>query len=539
MFVNVDNYIDEIKQALPHFVFYRRGYESPVLMGFGDYFENRKNSKLTDCYCTACHERYEDGVNKPSEYKHKTVGRCARCGAVVERRSMGYSRSRIWEQMNFAVFEGAGDIMRISCIKAYLRFKDPDDFEPEYDWYEVTRYQLEPQKAVQYYERFLSPEHEYKWTPKASKPSEPNFARGGFYADRHYTLINRIALCNSFLKYIDRDMDERASDSGVLPSPYIEWLCRYAEHPQLEYIMHGGLQCLAEDYVLHRVKGVRFNWKSNDLKKILRLSKSELLFMQEQEGTRYEQYIRFRRDVFQGRTAEETVKYFKEFRCSEKLLLEINQLTGLKMKKVMDYTLRKMNKEGAYFFCTCYRDYLNDCKALKYDLTDTAITMPKDLFKMHDRVAKILKVKEDEILKQKMQELVESRQAMEVTDMELGLSIRQPYSIKEIVKEGRKLQHCVGGYADRHAAGKLTILFLRKLSDPFTPYYTMEVSNDLRIVQCRGYKNNMAGNTKPEEIEIFEERYQEYLDHLKAERMKAEKKAKRKQQKQKKAKTAA
>lgn len=529
MFVNVDNYLDEIKAAMPHYVFYRRGYKAPELMGFGDFCESEKNRKFTDCYCTACHERYEDGVNKPSEYKHKTVGRCARCGAVVERRSMGYSRLGTRETDNFAVFEGAGDIMRISCIKATLKFGDADELEPEYEWYEVTRYQLEPQNAVQYYDRFDSFDREWKWLPKKNKPSEPNFALGGFYMDRHYTLINQIALSNSFLKYIERDMNERASETGILPSPYIEWLCRYAEHPQLEYIMHGGLQCLAEDYVLHRVKGVRFNWKSNDLKKILRLSKPELLFMQEQEGTRYDQYIRFRRDVFQGKTAEETVKYFKEFRCSEMLLLEINQLTGLKIKKIMDYTLRKMNKEGAYFFCTCYRDYLNDCKALKYDLKDTAITMPKDLFKMHDRVAKILKVREDEILKEKMQELVESRQAMEVTDMELGLSIRQPYNIKEIVKEGKKLRHCVGGYADRHAEGKLTILFLRKLSDPFTPFYTMEVSNDLRIVQCRGYKNNMAGNPKPQEIEIFEERYQEYLDHLKAERVKAEKKTKRRQ----------
>ena len=528
-FVHIDNYIDEIKQAMPHFVFYRRGYNAPELVGFGDFCESEKSRKATDCYCTACHIRYTDGVNKPSEYKHKTMGRCANCGAVVERRSMGYSRGGIYETMNFAVFEGAGDIMRISCIKARLRFADPDDMEPEYDWYEVTRYQLEPQNALQFIERFDSFDREYKWQPKVSKPSEPNFSRGGFYIERHYTLINRIALCSSFLKYIDRDMDERASDSGILPSPYIEWLCRYAEHPQLEYFLHGGLQCLAEDYVLHRVKGVRFNWKSNDLKKILRLSKPELVFVQEQEGARYDQYIRFRREVFQGKTAEETIKYYKEFWQSQELLIVIQKHTGLKMKKVMDYALRKMNKEGAYFFCTCWRDYLNDCEALKYDLKDTAITMPKDLFKMHDRVAKILKVREDELLKAKMEELIESRHAMEVTDMELGLTIRQPYSIKEIVQEGKKLSHCVGGYADRHAAGKLTILFLRQLSDPYTPYYTMEVSNDLQIVQCRGYKNNMAGNKKPELIEIFEERFQEYLDHIKAERKKAEKKAKRRQ----------
>ena len=74
MFVNVDDHMDEISSYMPHYVFYRRGYRSPALVGFGDYFEDEKDSKCTDCYCTACHERYEDTVNPPSAYKHKAIG---------------------------------------------------------------------------------------------------------------------------------------------------------------------------------------------------------------------------------------------------------------------------------------------------------------------------------------------------------------------------------------------------------------------------------------------------------------------------------
>ena len=36
-FVNVDAYLDEIKEYMPHYVFYRRGYSAPELVGFGDY----------------------------------------------------------------------------------------------------------------------------------------------------------------------------------------------------------------------------------------------------------------------------------------------------------------------------------------------------------------------------------------------------------------------------------------------------------------------------------------------------------------------
>ena len=62
-----------------------------------------------------------------------------------------------------------------------------------------------------------------------------------------------------------------------------------------------------------------------------------------------------------------------------------------------------------------------------------------------------------------------------------------------------------------HAAHELTIMFLRKKDEPDTPYYTIEVSNELKIVQCRGYRNNNAGNKKTQDIINFENEYQKYL----------------------------
>ena len=55
--------------------------------------------------------------------------------------------------------------------------------------------------------------------------------------------------------------------------------------------------------------------------------------------------------------------------------------------------------------------------------------------------------------------------------------------------------------------GKLSIMFLRKVSEPNKPYYTVEVSQYGGIVQCRGYRNNVVqngGEDKPQEIKDFE-----------------------------------
>ena len=114
---------------------------------------------------------------------------------------------------------------------------------------------------------------------------------------------------------------------------------------------------------------------------------------------------------------------------------------------------------------------------------------------------------------------------------EKGLAVILPKSVAEIVEEGRALSHCVGGYADRHAEGLLHIVFLRRLDDLTTPYYTIEVNTEGRMVQCRGYANNAVyndGEPKPQEIKDFEAEYQQYIIRsIKEFKKKRKKKARR------------
>ena len=529
-FVNIEAYMDEIRQYMPQFVFYRRGRACPTIQVLDIEF-GEENRKATDCYCTCCHQRYTDYDRTPDTYKHKTKGTCHNCGAQVEYREMFRGRKSYYYSWDFVVFEGAGDIMRISCVVVTQKFEDCE-FEPKYDWYEVTRYSLEPNNAVQYlqYWRRIGKEGETAlvWDKKKGRASQPNFHSGGFYSRNYgYTLINYGTIGNSFLRYIDRELREYD-----LPHNYIEWLCRCAEHPQIEYFIKAGLHRLAENCVNGRLGHTYINWRSNDLKKILRLSRPELKYFAENDaGEKYAAYIRFRRDYFTGKTPEETIRYFDAFAHCMMLMDTLRELSGLSNKQIMDYSFKKMNREGSVFFMTCWRDYLRECQMLHYDMNDDVVLRPKDLFKAHERTSGIIQAEHDRIVREKFAALTLERQDMECIDMELGLIVRQPFAVEEIVQEGAKLSHCVGGYADRHANGALTILFLRKISEPDKPYYTMEISNDLEIVQCRGYKNNLAKNPKPEEISIFEERYQKYLDHIKSRRRKETQKAKRKQRK--------
>ena len=536
-FINLEEYRDEIESCFPKFVFYRRGFRSPTVGSCGEFFDDERDSKVTDCYCTACHERYEDGIRKPSEYKHKELGYCANCGHPVEFRQMNRGRQSYYVTGNFAIFEGAGDLMRIKCIKAYQRFSsDTSEMEPEIGWYTVTQYELRPGQAIQY--KAVWNKGKYEWKRKKTGCTEPNFNVGGFgYADRNYTLINQEAVDHSFLKYLFK--------GEHYDYIYITWLCCYAQHPQLEYLLHGGFEYLARNYVEARVPEygkfvtMRYNWRSNDLKKMLRLDRQEIKFLAKGQGRYYDSYIKFRRDFFKGRNTAETLKYFENFHSSTEYIRKVEDMTGISRKKIMDYALRKQNAQGTYFFITLYKDYIEQCIELGRDMSTDVVTMPKDMFAAHDRTTEMLRTIRSEKAKVQLAESDAHRRDLEVTDMELGLILRLPYDTEEIVAEGEKLSHCVGGYADRHAAGKLTILFLRTVGHPGTPYYTMEVSNDLQIAQCRGYRNNNAGNPKPEEIVEFERRYEEYLKKVAIDRKKAAEKAKRKKRQQQKAKVAA
>ncbi|HPE52470.1 MAG TPA: PcfJ domain-containing protein, partial [Methanothrix soehngenii] len=66
--------------------------------------------------------------------------------------------------------------------------------------------------------------------------------------------------------------------------------------------------------------------------------------------------------------------------------------------------------------------------------------------------------------------------------------------------------HCVGSYANRVAEGDTTILFLRAVTKPDKPFYTLEWRKD-RLVQIRGDHNV----PQTPEVAEFVEQWQQYI----------------------------
>lgn len=94
------------------------------------------------------------------------------------------------------------------------------------------------------------------------------------------------------------------------------------------------------------------------------------------------------------------------------------------------------------------------------------------------------------------------KKALSWKGQNLGIFI--PESLAELTVEGKILHHCVGSYKKDVAQRKEGILFLRKLSCPGMPYYTLDVvkepSGKYQVRQCHG---NCNSNPTPEVVEAL------------------------------------
>jgi len=155
-----------------------------------------------------------------------------------------------------------------------------------------------------------------------------------------------------------------------------------------------------------------------------------------------------------------------------------------------------------------YSDYLDQCKQLRYNTKDTAICFPHNFEAMHERLSATIEYQHDKAVRAEFTKHIEERKQLEFSDG--NLMIVQPKQLSDIAYEGKALSHCVGGYAERHAKGALSIMFIRKKSEPDKPYYTMEVSADGKIVQVRGKRNIAPG----EDVDTLIKDYMAYLEKI-------------------------
>ena len=142
-----------------------------------------------------------------------------------------------------------------------------------------------------------------------------------------------------------------------------------------------------------------------------------------------------------------------------------------------------------------YSDYISMCVKLGKDTSDEMVYRPRQLKRRHDEcVAEIERQKAQVKAEEYSQKFAEAEKVLGEIRNKFEYAgeqffIRVPERIIDIVMEGNYLHHCAGAtdrYFDRIKNHETYICFLRKVSEPETPFYTIEVEPGGTIRQHRG-----------------------------------------------------
>lgn len=474
-------------------------------------------------YCTYC----EQSFNIVELPKHRSEVFCPVCAEPVEciRNYHNFCGSIVEDTANAVVIMSSSDDdnLYIRCYTLRVFFKSRELY-PDILPIEVQRYVFTDKQCVRYGRGKKSVPHTTKsgytyWTNEytdkwavRTKFSEPIFNNS-----RGYSIVNSEAIRDTCMRYsVFEEYD------GNYPISYLKF---YQKHHGAERLIKCGLGSYVNNAMSGGGYGDAINWSENEVHKMLGVTADVCRRIRNGDIT-LERY-NTARECFPEVPLDTLIKYSNVIgHCYGSLDRACNVIKSDK-KDLCKY----LSKQGVNI--NDYNDYLRVCKKLKYDFSDRSVAFPKCFKAAHDRVYLIQHEleREQRAQKQREQQIVFQNRMKSRKELEYAsgdLFIRQPQSIQEIVDEGRILSHCVGGYTERHANGKLHIMFLRKVSDPDTPYYTVEVSASGKIVQCRGYKNNWesnGGKPKPQKIVEFEKEYQQYLDGIFAKKKKKERRS--------------
>lgn len=203
----------------------------------------------------------------------------------------------------------------------------------------------------------------------------------------------------------------------------------------------------------------------------------------------------------------------------EKMLEEAKEELGYDAPiiRTLNYLKKQRRAHGSVITAHYVLDYWSMTKEIQGGLPPELL-FPKNLKQAHDQAVLRKKEKVDKETNERIAEYAKELAWLTFEDEETGLFIRAAGSQEELIKEGKYLSHCVGGYAASVSRRGTAILFIRKISDPETPFFTLEYRGGV-VVQNRGKKNC----DRTETVVAFEAKW---LQHIK-EYMEEKKNAKR------------
>lgn len=476
-----------------------------------------KNGNTRYGYCTGCGKDFVIEIKVMQTYtdndvdvltaRHNEKVTCPCCGRTVTKRYAGYSRKDMYANAAEFKVDKSGALI-VYVYRFTYRFSD--NFRNELDWHcwQIGYFDLHKYFHLLY--SWWNNSHAYtgdRYTNEILFTNEQKVELPFDYSQSIKCFELQKAVEKSNLKYacLDKYMNRNSVKDMFR---YLKFYCSYPEIT--EKLMKEGYEDDIMQYLFGNLGGC-FNVRAKNVPAFFKLDKAHLKTLHEYKHYYGRDEIRAMQ-YMQNNRMKLTYGVFNFISSNYRNIDLIRRLQDfMGMQKLIKY----VEKQGAlcvcqhyygtieYSFFSNYKDYISQCEQLEYDLTDKNIAVPMNLFQAHQQLTDLLnaqkleaeKKAQAEKMKKLKKRLTKLKEKYFFTDG--NLLIRPAESYKDLQKEGTALHHCVYSvYRDRYINGETDILFIRRVSEPDNPFYTMEYKNG-NVVQCRtAYNGGMTDEVK-------------------------------------------
>ena len=506
--------LTRMNDLFPHYLFFRRDGD---LMGLGG----------VRLYTSCCgHKEYRSYLIRTEtpehralldHLRHEELWTCPWCGRKVTVIDLAKARQRksLRQTELTVLLHVRGDTIYADALALRKDYEDEKSLTARPTAWCSSGYRFAPGEVMQADYQITYREHEPVITYERERLGRPKRVREPFkdgpiywYHYEPYSILNREVLeehpffrwCGFFDHWQYRPGGARGYAARF--DDFISYLTAYTIYPrQVEMLAKAGLWEPLVDLIHFRKRNAAaMCWEELDPRKSFGLNKQELIwflavkppievlalrnYLQKHWGKRWELpfCVDFRNLWGCQLSAMEVLRFLKRFRLDPERFL-----------RYLDRIYEETEDHYATLF-ELYRDYLEAAWGLGYCMEHGKVLWPEDLNAAHDAATAELARKQAAALRRGVAADARTRKAKYEFELD-GLRIVFPMTAAAIKREGKALDHCVGGYAERHMKGVTTILFLRRVEAQATPYITLEMNGNT-IRQIHGYHNDTLPGSK-------------------------------------------
>ena len=486
-------------------------------------FYEYKKRKYLKCFCSHCKSEFEMEQKK---LKHNWKGTCPICKSSVTFKATGKSNYIFDTGYAVKIEKLNGHII----LRHFMLYKEYHILESEamsFCCQEFYRSVIENGEVKDYVYRYSVGDDRKGWY---LRPLDPHFYYSYHlnYTVRDYELRRQMPGClylknlrktikDSVIQYCEIEQYSRYYMHEIFPVR--QYILKYLEYPQLEYLVKMRLYRLAGDLIYSGQK-ILSDSETEDMRKVLNISKTKIAVMKKYNlGLKGLTVMRWLEKEAVNLNEKEAYNFTFLYDSRITTLIEYREYAPI--KKIINYLLKQfsgscrserftldsdlglLTEKQIREFGNCandWMDYIEWSKELGHEMKSKYVLFPKSMKLAHDKTMKEYQIHENKVGhtvehskmlrdRRKVNQILNDERHLLADKIKKGnYFLKIPNDWKEIRKEGDLLGHCVGSYISNIAEGKSQIYFLRKKEEPDKPFYTMEWANG-KVRQCRGKGN--------------------------------------------------